>query len=422
MLNDLKKFITYLSDNEEGKDIKNKIYFFLIIILALLIINKFFLIKFSDSGNFKIQSALSNLFFLKGISPYSKNITSVMANYFSTRGVSFQTNNFIFQLPIYQLIFYLPFSLIPDNNWSLSIWLTLNQFLLLLCIENCFKLLNWDPKYFIKIGLMGIGLIAFFGISNIFAVNTSIIQLLFLIMGLKFLFFEKYVISGLFIGLATLDPFNFFIPLVVVLVYLLTKRLYEPLIWIIITIVLLSLSGLIFDSGWVLKMLKNIFLEGSFFPFIDFNHALLNWMSKLPSGNLIKFVPISLLIWISLEFSRLPRQNLKQLIWLLSLASCINPFVIMRETNYASVLYLLPLIFIVYLWEIHSTGIINKVIFGILLLTAVAIPLAGLLLPKDFSFLENFHSINLINSIVLIIVLYWIKWWVVKPYDYLMIQ
>ncbi len=189
MLKDLKKFITYLSDNEEGKDTKNKIYFFLIIILALLIINKFFLIKFSDSGNFKIQSALSNLFFLKGISPYSKDIESVMANYFSTRGVSFQTNNFIFQLPIYQLIFYLPFSLIPDNNWSLSIWLTLNQFLLLLCIENCFKLLNWDPKYFIKIGLMGIGLIAFFGISNIFDVNASIIQLLFVIMGLKYLFF-----------------------------------------------------------------------------------------------------------------------------------------------------------------------------------------------------------------------------------------
>ncbi|MDP2965672.1 MAG: hypothetical protein Q8N39_06495 [Pelolinea sp.] len=422
MLNDLKKYITYLSDNEEGKGTKNKIIFILLILSVLLLINKFFLIKFTDSENFQIHSALSNLLFFKGISPYSKDIASVLANYFSTRGVSFQTNSFIFQLPIYQLIFYLPFSLISENNWSLAIWLTVNQFLFLLCIENCFKILKWVPKYLLKIVLMGIGTITFFGISNFIAANTSIIQLLFLILGLKYLFSEKYVFSGLIIGLATIDPFNLFIPLGIVLGFLISRKQFEPLIWLIISIVLLSLTGLFFDSGWVLKMLKNIFLEGSFYPFIDYNHALLNWISILSSGKIISFAPFLLLIWIFMEYSRLPKQNSNQFFWLLSLVSCINPFVIMRETNYASVLYLLPLVFIVYLWECHSTGTINKVIYGILFLTAAAIPLVSLLFPGVFGFLANFHSINLINSIVLIMVLYWIRWWVVKPYDYLMTE
>jgi hypothetical protein len=91
----------------------------------------------------------------------------------------------------------------------------------------------------------------------------------------------------------------------------------------------------------------------------------------------------------------------------------------MRETNYSSVLYLLPLIFIVYLWENHSTGIINKVVYGILFLSIAAIPLVSILTPNVFSFLNNFYSINLINSILIIFGLYWIRWWVVKPYDYL---
>ena len=422
MLNDIKKYIAYLSNADEGKRTKIKIIIILLSILSLLIINKYFLIRFANSDDFQIHSALSQLLFFKGISPYSQDISSVLANYFSTRAVTLYSFKILFQLPIYHLIFYLPFSLITDLNWSFIIWLTVNQFLFLLCIENCFKLLKWDPKNWLKIVLMGTGLITFFGVSNFLVPNASIIQLLFLILGIKYLFFEKYVIAGLFIGLATIDPFNFFIPIVFVLALLISRKQFEVLIWFLISIVLLSLTGLIFDSGWALKMLRNVFLEGSFYPFIDYNHALLNWISKLSSGNIIKFVPILLIIWIFMEYSRLPKQNSNQLFWLLSLVSCINPFVIMRETNYASVLYLFPMVFIVYLWEYHSTGTINKVIYGILFLTATAIPLVSLLLPGVFSFLENFHSINLINSIVLIMVLYWIRWWVIKPYDYLMIE
>jgi hypothetical protein len=125
------------------------------------------------------------------------------------------------------------------------------------------------------------------------------------------------------------------------------------------------------------------------------------------------------MIWLYLEFSRLPKQGSSHLFWMLSLTACINPFIIMRETNYSSVLYLLPVIFIVYLWEYHSSGILNKVIYGILGVLVVALPLAALLFPGQFKYVSNFHTINLINSLVMIIILYWIRWWVVIPYDYL---
>jgi hypothetical protein len=166
----------------------------------------------------------------------------------------------------------------------------------------------------------------------------------------------------------------------------------EPVAWFTISIVLLSLLGIIFDSGWILKFLRNNFLEGSFFPFIDYSSAFLNWM---------------------------PKQTENQLFWILSLAACINPFVIMRENNYASILLVLPIIFLVYLWENHSSGSINKVIYGILALIAVIFPLATLVFPQSFQLIGNFHSINLINSLIFTLMLYWIRWWVVIPYDYL---
>ena len=422
MLNDIKKYYSFLINNEEGKGTKNKIIFILIIILALFLINKLFLVKYANSEYFQIYSAFSKLLFIKGISPYSKDISSILVNYFSTQGEFLSFNNIIFQLPIYQLIFYLPFSIIPSLNWSFLLWLTFNQSIFLLCIVNCIKILKWEPKKWTMLIILGFGLITFFGISNFLAANTAIIQLFFLIMGLKAYFFKRYVIAGILIGLATIDPFYFFIPLFTILFFLLSRKHFKPIFWTFISIVLLSLGGIIFDSGWILKYSRNIILDGSFFPFIDYNHALLNWISKLNLGSLVNFVPILLVIWILIEYSRLPKQNSNQLFWILSLVTCINPFVTMRETNYSSVLYIFPIIFIIYLWEKRSTGMLKKVVYGIVCFTAVFLPLAALLFPRTFLFLLNFHSINLINSIFLLIVLYWIRWWVVTPYDYLITE
>ncbi len=420
MFQDLTKYFAFLSSDEKGKRIKNRIFFFLIISLALFLINKIIFYKFVDAENFQIYSALSNLLFFKGISPYSKEISSILVNYFSARDITLSSYDFIFQLPIYQLVIYLPFSLITDPSWSLSIWLTINQCLFLLCGVSCIQMFKWKPRNWFLFSFLGIILISFFGISNYIDTNSSFFQLFFFIAGLKLFSSEKYILAGLFLGLATIDPFNFFIPILFVLAFLVNRKQTEPIFWFIISITLLTISGLIFDSSWILKFLRNIFLEGSFYPFIDYNHALLNWISKLLSGDLVKMIPILLGIWIILEYSRLPKQSSNHLVWILCLIICINPFIIMRETNYASVLYLLPIIFIAYLWENHSSGLINKVIFGILSLSVVVLPFLTMLFPVSFNFLANFHSINLINSFLIIIILYWIRWWVIKPYDYLM--
>jgi hypothetical protein len=419
MLNDIKKYISYLTDNNEGKESRKRGILIFFLVICLFLFNYFYLSRFADRFNFQVQSALSQLVFFKGISPYSQNISSTLANYFSAHSWIFKTFSNLFQLPIYQLIFFLPFSIIPDQTWSFSIWLTINQCLLLLSIEIFTQIFMWKPKNWIKTALMASALITFFGISNIFEVNTSVIQIFFLVIGLKSFFSENYIVAGLSLGIASVDPYNFFVPIIVILAFVISNKQFELLLWFIISTAMLSLTGSIFDSEWILKMVKNLLLRGSFYPFIDYNHALLNWILKLTPGDLINFVPILLLIWIFVEYSRIPKQNPNQLIWLLCLVSCINPFIIMRETNYAAVLYLIPLIFIIYLWNFHSSGLINKVLYGILFFTSVVIPTVILLFPGYFRFLANFHSINLINSILMIIILYWVRWWVVKPYDYL---
>jgi hypothetical protein len=419
MINDLKKYVSYLSESAEGKERGKSWILLIFLIIGLFLFNFFYLNYYANRLNFQVQTALSNLLFFKGISPYSQNISSILANYFSTRSWIFKSFTGLYQLPIYQLVFYLPFSIIPDQNWSFSLWLTINQCLFLYSIEAFIELLTWKPKNWLKIVLLGGALITFFGISNILDANTAFIQLFFFVLGLKSLFSEKYIAAGIFLGLVFLDPYNFFIPLLVTLVYIISRKQFETLLWFIISTTLLSLGGLIFDAGWILKMVKNLLLKSAFFPFIDYSHALLNWLTRLIPGDFISFVPILLLIWLFIENSRISKQNSNEFIWFLCLANCINPFFIMREINYAAVLYVFPLIFIIYLWNLHSEGKITNVIYGILFASSIGIPAALIFFPGKLSLLNNFHSIDLINSILMILILYWVRWWVVKPFDYL---
>jgi len=419
MISDLKKYFSFLIKNETGQASKKKLIIVILVIPFLFLFNLFFLAKFADANSFQINSALSNLLFIKGISPYSKDIVSILENYFSTRGSNVVPDGMTFQLPIYQLIFFLPFSFLNNLNLSISLWLTVNQGIYLLCLAKCIKIFNWGLDIKLTWLILGCGLLAYFGVSNFLGANTSIIQFYFLSLGLGCIFSEKPILAGFVLGLATIDPFNFFLPLVIILGFLIKRKQLEPIVWFIISIILFSLVGVIFDSGWLLKFLRNNFLEGSFYPFINYNQAFLNWVSKPSSSGFVNFLPIFLLFWLFIEYSRLQKQSSNQLFWILSLTACINPFITMQETNYSSILYILPIIFLMYLWDNHSSGLINKVVYGTIGLVAVILPMLALVFPQVFRFIENFHWINLINSLILIALLYWIRWWVVIPYDYL---
>lgn len=416
-MNNIIKYIKLLINSNEGKGFKNLAIKLLVFIIPLFFLNYFFVSKIASFENYQIHSALSNIFFFNGISPYSSNIPSVLDNYFSTRNVIIQTSAFYYQLPIYHLFLYLPFSLIPDPKLQISVWLTINELLYAFCILNLAGIFGWCPKFGIKILLIGAGLITYFAFSNILSTNTAIIQLFFLVTGIKELKSGRYVYSGFLLGLSTVDPYNFFLPLVIFFLFLLNKKEFNTIIWTSIAIVLFSLVGIIFDSGWILKMIKNIISNSSFYPFISYGLALKNWVPDMVSGEIVNIIPIIIIIWVILEFSRIPKQSIENLIWIMSLVICLNPIIIMRNSNYASILFTIPIVFIIFLWEKHSSGLINKAIYILLFSITVAIPVIKTFVIEKNWITSRFYTIDLITSLILILLIYWIRWWIVRPYD-----
>lgn len=414
MWHEIQRVFTYLSEDGEGKNIRKIVLFGLIIFTALLVFNYFVLYQLADLDHFFIRSALARLLFFNNISPYSLDISSILDNYFSTRPIEVSINNFKFTDPIFQLFFYFPFGLISDYAWTAAIYLTINMGLIIWILETVYRLLDWQPG--IKIKLLN-GILAFssfLGISFITAPDLAVIHTLLLLSGLKFSLKGKSIAGGLFLGFSLLSFPMVILPLLLTLAFLIVTRKNGPIIWFLITVFLLSLAGIIFDNNWLLLMLRNFFLEPIYFPFASYSASIGVTSQGAILPTLLNFLPVFLIVMISLEWLRTPKVSSNHLYWLLAFAINLNPMLIAGKDFSPMFLNIFVYLFIFYLWYFRSEGTVKYILLGVYVLLIVALPGLGRAFPQTLPFLNSSTGFHLLRIFLTLIMLYWVKWWVLQ--------
>ena len=160
------RLFKYISFDKNGREKRNRAIMVLIILLLLIPLNKFlFVPKLSDGLNIKFHQA--KIYFLNGKSPYDSDVKEYLRNYADEESLNIKEQELEFNGPIYQLIFYFPFSLIPDYQWAASLFLTLNQICIYLCTKMLFRLLNFKSNSFEEFFIIFFGLTSFFILINI---------------------------------------------------------------------------------------------------------------------------------------------------------------------------------------------------------------------------------------------------------------
>jgi len=414
MLEEISKLIKFISKDENGKRSRNLILFFLAFTILLLFINRYFISIIINQQFFLTRSALAKLMISNNISPYSNDISAILGNYYSSRTKNITIDNFIYRDPIYQLLILFPFSLIVNLDWSFAIWITINQILLFLILDQIYQLFDWKPDLKEKGIVFIIVSISYLSLTFFLDSNFQIIQLFLLLLGLNFYKKEKAVLSGIFLGLTTIDLFAILFPLVIITALIFKDKKKLILIWIAISIILLSLTGVIFDANWPLKMLRNLILEPDIFPFIGYGLALAGILGTPSISIVVNIIPLLIIIWIFVEWYRMPKDNPQQDFWLISLILCLNPILIVRNNFQPGIFLLFTYYFIYNLWNYRSEGKVKYVVFTLFLIIAIFLPLLGLIFPSKLGFFKSTISINLINIFYLVFILYWVRWWILQ--------
>ena len=413
MLREISHFIKYINKDNDGKIIRNRIIFITLIIVFALIFNRFVLTPYV-SDDLKIALNQSKLLFLNGKSPYDEEIQNYIKSIARDEKWVVNDNKFEFDMPLFQLMIYLPFAVIPNYLWASAFFLTINQICVFLTIYMIFHLMEWEPKIIERICIYFLIAAVFFIQKNLLSGNSSIIQLTFIIAVLFYEDGKKPILSGILVGLSFIDPFSMLFAVIMLSVILITKREYFAIFWSIITIGLLSIFTTIFDRNWIIGWLKNLFLTPSKFPFITYIDGI-QVKYSISVNKLFIIVPIALTSWLVLEIIRTPKSTNGEKIWLLSISGLLNYYVMIRPDLYAAVLFLPSLILLISVWW-KKLNVIGKLVFY-LLLTGIS---AGIFLLQLLTSLvtstRETAIIIMTIAILLIMSLYWARLWIIRSY------
>jgi len=412
MFRDINRFLEYINSDNDGKIIRNRIVIIFLVIVIIIIFNRFVLSPFV-SDDLRVSLNQSKLLFINGKSPYDLEIQNYIKGIAEDEGWVLNIK-FEYGYPLFQLLIYLPFAIIPNYLWASAFFLTINQVCIILIIHILFQMLGWKPKIFERISVYLLSAAVFFIQVNMFSGNTSIIQLTFIVAVLFYEKDRKLILSGIFLGLSFIDPISMLFTIIVLLIIFIAKKEFSIIFWFIITIGLLSVFVTIFDGNWIIGWLKNMVITPSRFPFTTYIDGI-QTKYNVHVNKLFVIIPIILTSWLILEVYRTPKETVGEKIWLLCISGIINYYVMVQPDQYAAVLFLLTLILLIYVWwkKINNIG---KIIFY-LLLTAISVGVFLLQIYTSFaSSTQVAANIFLGVAIFFLTNLYWARSWIVRPY------
>ena len=109
MFSEINHFLEYIKTDKDGKIIRNRIIIITLIIIFALIFNRFVLSPYV-SDDLKISLNQSKLLFLNGKSPYDEEIQNYIKGIAGDEKWVVNDNKFEFDVPLFQLMFYLSFN------------------------------------------------------------------------------------------------------------------------------------------------------------------------------------------------------------------------------------------------------------------------------------------------------------------------
>jgi hypothetical protein len=386
--------------------------FYLAAFLGIIFINYLYSKGNYGGQDFYVNWASVRLLFFQRIDPYSQEAIKYLADLAKELMILQSGANFQFTAPLYSLFIYLPFSLIKNFDLSRAIWMTAMELIAFASGYFILNIFNWHPEKLITKVFFAFSLLFFYVITSLLSGSNLILLNLIFILGLKYILDDKYLIAAIMFALLTINIQTFIIPIIAVLFYSFQKKAWIFPVWFFTSIILLGLTASLFITDWPLGFLREI-LHNPVIANFGLPGDIINQWLKFPLPWIWNYVALILLVLLFYEL--LIQVNEKNsFIWKISLAIVLNPLIWIQTDLNILVTFLFPIGLIYFQWTKRDKHIGSILI--VLLSIAFSLGLFSVgLFTKSISFIKPYpFFLYIIPILILLINLYWIRWWMVR--------
>jgi hypothetical protein len=378
-------------------------------------------------ANYRFSSALkggddflsywlgTRLFLTEGQSAYSEQTTSQIQIMAYGHQAKENEKSLIFTNPLYSLIIYAPFALIPDFNLARSIWMTVLEIAIGGIIFFSIKISDW------KSGLAGLlfyslfSFLWYYSASALISGDVIIITSLFVVMGIWAVKKGEWEYAGVVFALSTIKPQYAIILIIILLVWSFSIRQYKFAIWFFSSLTFFIIGTVLLQSDWMIQNLRaslqNLATLSVYNPATVFSALLPGVGTKI--GWSLSGVILALII---IEWARVRKPDERKLAWLicLTLVGVIFLGLPVETNSFVMLLPLLPMIFTIIDERWRKAGVVLNGVFYIILLAGIWLIYFSTKGNVNQTAILFFPAIS-----VLFLLMYWIRNWVmnaVKPW------
>jgi len=382
-------------------------------VIATAFISFLIMRRISFQDQFAIPWAAGRAWLLESVNPYQGEVVQFAENAIkeSPYKASLPDEEFLY-LPLFNLIFYLPFSLIPYTI-SRVIWVTLISICIYLIVYFSFSLSSWKISQIEKILVAILGVLWVPGITTMLLGHLSPAIILLLCVSI-FLFLEKQDTTAGFVLAMTAGSFPISgLVIILMLVWAMIKRrwslisaFFSGVVFIIVVSILLLPSwprdwlGITIDYYSNLEMIQTpIMALAASLPGIE-------QLLSISLHAIIGFYYLYMLI-------RLKGKSERVFIWNL-MVTLIIAYLVNIQGSISFIFLIYPALFLVFRFFSERWGLFGKIISW-LLLTIFGFGSWVFFLPFD-SLREpvDLPVIYIGVPILILIGMNWIRWWAIK--------
>ena len=383
------------------------------LILGLVWGNYNFTKKDIGGGGFFVQWIGLRSLVTDGNSPYGDIVSSQILESAKIESNFSSVNSLRYTAPLFSGVVVFPFALIKNSTLAHAFWLAAQLVAIFLILLIGLKLTAWKPRWYIFLFFSLLTILSYHVMLPWLNGGMSIWVSFFLVLAILAICNNWYEIGGVLLAFASIEPQMIILVLVLILLWAGTHRKMLLIFWFFITLIFLSIIGLFLVPDWITQYIRIMYNFTANFPpgslgmlFKDLWPGLGKQLGWLISGVLVVILIIEW--WLTM------RKDFRHFFWTVCLTLVISQWIG------------IPTI------PGHLTGLLLPLILVAAMLTErwprggqwVAVSIGVVLFAWEWAlFFMNISStdpgnqMNLIVPLPLVILisLYWVRWWVIKP-------
>jgi hypothetical protein len=317
--------------------------------------------------------------------------------------------------PLYSGMIFTPFALIGDYTLARALWMTLLEAALLGMAFICLRMNNWKIQSWMLVVYLLFSLLWYHAVRPLINGNAVILVALFIAGAFEAIRQGKDEVAGVLLALSTIKPQVVVLIIPFVIIWTITVRRWKVLIWLLISLVILSISAMIFVPDWPLQNLYEVLRYPGYNPPGTPGAAFSTWWPAL-GVRLGWGLTVLLAVVLIVECYLVRGKDFRWFHWNAGLTLVISQWIGIQTDPGNFIILFIPLVLIFATWE-ERWGVRrgrSVVLLGILILFVGlwAIFLATI----DYGDQPQQDPIMFFPlPIFMLVGLYWVRWWAIKP-------